>query len=161
MSSATTSSQNSSHSDHSIHHPWVVRLIVQASWGPMVGVEAYAERSADHETDLHHNHKPGRFTPERSGNGPAPTTPPAKRLSTGLVSSPRRFLGIPMSSLICEVQMLHVATDAVMKIYRGGLMRAGRRTPPRIEIAVDRWVDAYRTKTEVTSCGLNAEKLHW
>jgi hypothetical protein len=57
--------------------------------------------------------------------------------------------------------MLHVATDAVMKIYRRGVLRAGRSTPPRIEIAVDRWAHAYRTKAEVTLCGLRVEKLHW
>jgi hypothetical protein len=48
--------------------------------------------------------------------------------------------------------MLHVATDAVMKIYRRGVLRAGRSTPPKIEITVDRWAHAYRTKTEVTLC---------
>jgi hypothetical protein len=57
--------------------------------------------------------------------------------------------------------MLHVATDAVMKIYRRGLMRAGRATPPKIEIAVDRWAHAYRPNMEVTLCGLKVEKLHW
>lgn len=57
--------------------------------------------------------------------------------------------------------MLHVATDAVMKIYRRGLMRAGRSTPAKIEIAVDRWAHAYRPKSEVTLCGLQVAKLHW
>jgi len=57
--------------------------------------------------------------------------------------------------------MLHVATDAVMKIYRRGVLRAGRSTPPKIEIAVDRWAHAYRTKAVVTLCGLQVERLHW
>jgi hypothetical protein len=61
----------------------------------------------------------------------------------------------------CEAPMLHVATDAVMKIYRRGLMRAGRATPPRIEIAVDRWAHAYRPNTELTLCGLKVDRLHW
>jgi len=57
--------------------------------------------------------------------------------------------------------MLHVATDAVMKIYRRGILRAGRSTPAKIEIAVDRWAHAYRPKSDVTLCGLRVEKLHW
>lgn len=57
--------------------------------------------------------------------------------------------------------MLHVATDATMKVYRRGLMRAGRATPPRIEITVDRWAHGYRPNTEVTLCGLKVDRLHW
>jgi hypothetical protein len=57
--------------------------------------------------------------------------------------------------------MLHVATDAVMKVYRRGLLRAGRSTPPRIEISVDRWAHAYPPNTDMTLCGLKVEKLHW
>jgi hypothetical protein len=57
--------------------------------------------------------------------------------------------------------MLHVATDAIMKIYRRGLMRAGRSTPARIEVAVDRWAHAYQPKSDVTLCGLRVERLHW
>lgn len=57
--------------------------------------------------------------------------------------------------------MLHVATDDVMKVYRGGVMRAGRSTPPKIDIAVNRWAHAYRPKADVTLCGLKVKKLYW
>jgi hypothetical protein len=57
--------------------------------------------------------------------------------------------------------MLHVASDAIMKIYRRGLLRAGRSTPPRIEIAVDRWAHAYAPNSDSTLCGLKVKKLHW
>src|SRR4051812_40101654 len=76
-----------------------------------------------------------------------------------------RLLPVPRDAIFsadaCEVHVLHVATDSIMKIYRRGLMRAGRATPPKIEIAVDRWAHAYRSNTEVTLCGLKIDRLHW
>jgi hypothetical protein len=57
--------------------------------------------------------------------------------------------------------MLHVASDAIMKVYRKGLFRTGRSTPATIEIAIDRWAHAYRPNSESTLCGLKVKKLHW
>ena len=57
--------------------------------------------------------------------------------------------------------MMHVATDAVMKTYQRGLLRAGRSTRPRMDLGVDRWAHAYSTKAAGTLCGLKVDKLHW
>ena len=58
-----------------------------------------------------------------------------------------------------EVPMLHVASDAIVKIYRRGILR--RTTPPSIDIAVDRWVHGYEPGSTVTLCGRKVATLHW
>ena len=57
--------------------------------------------------------------------------------------------------------MFCVAADGIRKIYRRGLLRPGRSSPPTIEIAVDRWVHAYRPRSTRTLCGLMVDRLHW
>jgi hypothetical protein len=55
--------------------------------------------------------------------------------------------------------MLHVASDAVIKIYPRGIVR--RITPPSTQIVVDRWVHGYEPGSPITLCGRKLTTLHW
>ena len=55
--------------------------------------------------------------------------------------------------------MLHVASDTVTRIYPRGIIR--RTTPPSIDLALGRWVHAYRPGAATTLCGRKVRTLHW